>query len=67
MGGVNDKFRQSASKAIMDTLGQIDPVRRAEKIEISLVVPLMHDGKAVEERDLMLLRHQAHIVQIGWQ
>src|SRR3954469_18599832 len=45
MSGVDQKCRQRPAKAIVDTLGKLDPVVGAEQVEVSRVVPLMHDGK----------------------
>ena len=50
MSGVDHKCRQRPAKAIVDTLGKLDPVVGAEQVEVSRVVPLMHDGKAIEQR-----------------
>ena len=62
VGAVDDKFRQCAAEAVMNALGEIDAMRGAEQVEISSVVPVTHDGKAVEQRDLVLLRHHPHII-----
>ena len=47
----------------MDALGQLETVRRAEQIEISVLVPLTHDGETVEQRNVVLLRHHAHVIE----
>ena len=40
------------------------PCDGAEQVEISLIVPLTHDGETIEQRNVVLLRHHAHIIQI---
>src|ERR1700731_777590 len=65
VSGVEDKFRERTADTIMNALRKLDAVRRAKKVEISGVVPLTHDGETVEQRDVVLLCDQAHIIQIG--
>ena len=67
MRGVDDEFRQRSAQAIMNAHRKVNPVHGAEKVEISVIIPLMHDGEAVEQRDIVLLRHGAHIIKIGRQ
>jgi len=67
MRGVDDEFRQRPAQAIMNAHRKVNPVHGAEKVEISVIIPLMHDGEAVEQRDIVLLRHGAHIIKIGRQ
>ena len=49
----------------MNALRKVEPVMRAEEVEVSLVVPLMHDAEAIEHRNVVRLSHRADIVQIG--
>ena len=37
---------------------------RAEQVEISGVIPVTHDGEPVEQRNVVLLRHHPHIIQV---
>ena len=65
MSRFDDKLRQCPAKAIVDTLRKVDAVRCAEQVEIPLVVPVAHDGETVEQRNIVLLRHHAHVIQVG--
>ena len=65
MLGVDDEFRQRPAETIMHALRKVDAVRGAEKVEIPLVIPLMHDGETVEQRNVVPQRHHAHIIEIG--
>lgn len=62
MRRIDDKFRKRPAEAIMDTLREVDTMRSAEKIEVSLLIPVAHDSKPVEQRNVVLLRHHAHII-----
>ena len=62
---VDDELRQSAAKTIVHALGKIEAMRRAEQVKVSRVIPLTHDGETVEQRNVVLLRHHAHIIQVG--
>ena len=57
--------RQRAAEAIMNPLGKLNAWRCAEQIEVSMIVPLAHDSKSVEQRNIMILRHDPHIIEIG--
>ena len=46
----------------MNPFGHVGAMNGTEQVEISGVVPVTHDTKAVEQRNIMLLRHHAHII-----
>ena len=46
----------------MNPFGEINAMRGAEQVEISGIVPVTHHGKPVEQRNVVLLRHHAHII-----
>ena len=48
----------------MNTFGQFRAMRGAEQVKISGVVPVPHDGEPVEQRHIVLLRHDANTIQV---
>ncbi len=62
MRRIDDKFRERPAETIMDTLRELHAMRRAEKVEVSLFVPVAHNGEPIEQRNVMLLRHHTHII-----
>ncbi len=46
----------------MHTLGQFNAMGGAEQVKIAGIIPVMHDGEPVEQRNVMLLCHHAHII-----
>src|SRR3954454_4992952 len=62
---IDHEFRQGAAEAIMHALRQFKSVRGAEQVEVSGFVPVAHHGKTIEQRNVVLLRHHAHIIYVG--
>ena len=46
----------------MDALRKLEAMRCAEKVEVSLFVPVTHDGEPVEQRNVVPLRDHTHII-----
>ena len=62
MGRIDHEFRKRAAETAVNIFGQLDAVRRAEQVEIPCVVPVMHNGKPIEQRNVVLLRNHTHII-----
>ena len=41
------------------------PCEALNRSKSPCIIPVTHDGEAVEQRNVVLLRHHAHIIQIG--
>src|SRR5579859_1445839 len=65
MRGADHEGRERPAEAIMNPLRRLQAMVRAKEIEIALIVPLMHDPEAIEQRNVVRLRHRAHVVQVG--
>ena len=46
----------------MNPFGHVGAMNGTEQVEISGVVPMTHNAEPVEQRNIMLLRHHAHII-----
>ena len=46
----------------MNIFGELNAMRGAEQIKISGVVPVTHNGKPVEQRNVMLLGDHTHTI-----
>src|SRR3954451_21411217 len=64
MRSVDHELCQRPAKAIMDLFRQLGPARRAEQVELALIIPLPHDREPIEQRNIVLLRHHPHIVEV---
>src|SRR6476661_3079153 len=62
MGRIDHKFRQRAAEAAMNIFGHVHAMRGTEQIKISSVVPVTHNGKPVEQRNVMLLGDHTHTI-----
>src|SRR3954454_16703536 len=64
VSGVDYQSRERTAEAVVDARGKLHTVERGEQVEVSGVVPLMHDGEAIEQRHVVLLRDHPHVIQI---
>ena len=46
----------------MNPLGHVSAMYVAEQVEISGFIPVTHDGEPVEQRNIVLLCHHAHVI-----
>src|SRR6478672_3454383 len=65
MGGVDDHGRNGTTDTIVHAMSEHIILTGGVEVKCAGVGPMPHDGKAVEQRDLVLLGHHAHVVGIG--
>src|SRR5262245_61819798 len=64
MGGLDDHGSNAATDTVMYALSEHVVLAGGIKIESAGVGPVPHDGKPIEQRDLVLLRHHTHVIGV---
>ena len=64
-GGVDDHSGKAPADAIVHALGKHIILSGGIEVECAGIGPMPHNGKPVEQRNLVLLRHHPHVVRVG--
>src|SRR6516162_8364071 len=64
MGGIDDHGSNAATDTVMHAVSEHVVLAGSIKIKSAGVGPVPHDGKPVEQGDLVLLRHHTHVIGV---